>query len=499
MTDITVTATTPGGSSSASFAVTVSAGTNLVALATSAGAGATILLGPGVFTIPFGQQISPLAGQRWISPGRDSVIDGTVPLTGWTVSGAAWWAPTALSAAVDTQASCELADNGCQRQEAVWLGGTKLTRVMAQASLVPGKFWADYALGRVWVADNPSAGVVMSHTQTAFASNASGVLVDGITFQRFANRAQTGMVEAQGPGWEIRNCTIQDAHGWGAGSRAASGAYWHGNVFRRNGQLGLGVPSSNVVSDTRIIGNEFTANNSDGFYQNDWESGGCKVTRGGGIFQGNNVHDERGVGFWADVYAAGWTVDGNTFTDCPNGAVRYEISADGHITNNTIVCNSTAVGAKVQGTAGWYGPLGMSQINVNTSQDVAITGNTISGSSVINGICVQVSTRLGQVTGWVGKYATVTHGNVTVTGNDITENYTTPSATFPNIAAGLILRSGVPASYLSATSAVFDRNTYRIPAATDHRFVWTTGYTYSTFAVYRTASGQDANSTVVVG
>jgi hypothetical protein len=499
VTDFVVTATTPGGSASATFRTALTSGQDLVALAQSAGPGATITLGPGLHIIPFGQQITALADQKWVSPGRDTVIDGTVPLTGWTRSGPGWWAPAALSGAVDTQAQCELADNGCQRQEAVWLDGRKLTRVMAQAALVTGTFWADYTTGRVWVADDPAAGVVMSRTQTAFASSAANVLLDGITFQRFANRAQTGMVEARGPGWEIRNCIVQDSHGWGAGSRGAAGAYWHDNVFRRNGQLGLGVPSSNAVSDTRIVGNEFTGNNTDGFYQNDWESGACKVTRGGGTFSGNNVHGERGVGFWADVFASGWKVDGNTFTDCPNGAVRYEISANGRITNNTIVCGSTAVGARAQGTSGWYGPLGMSAININTAQDVVVSGNRISGSAVINGICAQVSTRLGQATGWTGKYAQVTQGNVVVTDNDVTETFTTPSAGFPNIAAGLILRSGVAASYLSAASASFDRNTYRVPAATDKRFVWTTGYAYSTFAAYRTASGQDANSVLVAG
>ena len=94
--------------------------------------------------------------------------------------------------------------------------------------------------------------------------------------------------------------------------------------------------------------NEVTGNNTD-----DWEKRqeGCGCTGGGKFWAttkatvtGNYVHDNRGVGLWADSNNVGFLFQGNYISDNDAEGLMYEISYNAAILDNTFVRNALVKG-----------------------------------------------------------------------------------------------------------------------------------------------------------
>ena len=76
---------------------------------------------------------------------------------------------------------------------------------------------------------------------------------------------------------------------------------------------------------------------------------------------GNLIRENKGVGIWADVADDGRVISGNKIQNNAADGVRYEISRNGVIENNTITGNGFGTG-RGSGTSLWDG----AGINVNT-------------------------------------------------------------------------------------------------------------------------------------
>lgn len=189
----------------------------------------------------------------------------------------------------------------------------------------------------------------------AFGGYARDVVIEHLTIQRFGgtlDNRDAGVVNHDaGNGWAIRHNTIR--RNGGAGVFLGDRSVVARNCLRNNGQYGFSAYEPDGVRGIRISGNEIAGNNTA-----NWEAriefcgctGGGKIweTRGARIV-GNWVHDNRGVGLWADTNNTGVLIQGNVIEDNDAEGVIYETSYNAAILHNTFRRNGLVVGPKERG------------------------------------------------------------------------------------------------------------------------------------------------------
>ena len=186
--------------------------------------------------------------------------------------------------------------------------------------------------------------------QYAFGGHATDVTIQSLTVQNFGARVTNnneGVVNHDSAErWKLIANVIQDNAG--AGVMLGSGDVLTGNCLRRNGQYGFSAYHTDGVSDVVLRQNEVTQNNTD-----DWEKRqpGCGCTGGGKFWNtrgatvvDNYVHDNRGVGLWADTNNAGFLFEGNYISSNDGQGIIYEISYNAAILHNTFERNGIVDG-----------------------------------------------------------------------------------------------------------------------------------------------------------
>ena len=184
----------------------------------------------------------------------------------------------------------------------------------------------------------------------AFAGDAPDVAIVFLTVQNFGSAGDNnneGVVNHDSAkGWTVSSSTIQNNAG--AGVMVGSGSRLIGNCLRDNGQYGFNAYGADGVTDVILDGNEISGNNTD-----DWESRQpeCGCTGGGKFWATNGarvtnnyVHDNRGVGLWADTNNVGFLVQGNYVSGNDAEGIMYETSYNAAILNNTFVRNALVKG-----------------------------------------------------------------------------------------------------------------------------------------------------------
>jgi parallel beta-helix repeat protein len=432
--------------------VVITPGDNAQSIVNAKPAGTTFCFAAGLHRIT--QTIHPKAGQVLASAQR-AVLTGSVPLTGWVKSGSVWTVRGALPSAYGKSGECE--DNNadvCYLREQLFMDDVHLTRVASVSAVKSGTFYADYAGNVIYLGSNPTGHQVeMSKTATAIESNATGVQVRGLTIEHFASAPQAGAL-VTGPGWKVTANDVRWNHAVGVMLVKANSAKVDKNLIHHNGQLGLGQYSSAAAVTRNVI----SSNNTDGFWIADWESGGMKSTRSSGTVSGNVIKSNKGIGMWADVADDGRVITGNQIVGNAADGIRFEISRNGTIENNTVTGNGFGTG-RGSGTSLWDG----GGININTSSGVTVKNNVVSGN--VNGVTIQSRTRGS------GPWGTYLLRDVQVTGNTIEMTGGTQST-------GMVQNSGAA---VPAGEVVFSGNKYVLDDLATQRF--------TRFGVKLTAAG----------
>ena len=120
------------------------------------------------------------------------------------------------------------------------------------------------------------------------------------------------------------------------------------NCLSNNGQYAFNVYSPSGVAYVSLVNNEVSGNNAD-----NWEARqpGCGCTGGGKFWDtrsaqviGNYVHDNRGVGLWADTNNRDFLFKGNYIADNDAEGILYEISYNAAVLSNTFIHNGAVKG-----------------------------------------------------------------------------------------------------------------------------------------------------------
>jgi parallel beta-helix repeat protein len=214
-------------------------------------------------------------------------------------------------------------------------------------------------------------------------------------------------------GWVVDH---NELTGCGLGINVANNSQTTNNYIHDNSGNGMG--GTYAVGAT-VLNNEIAHNNTS-HSSIDVGGAGVKMFDAQNVtFSGNYVHDNYGAGYWCDTDCDGVTVSKNTLANNVGSGIFYEVSCNATITNNTVTGNATYGSG-----ADW----GRGQIFAAASPNVAVYGNTVSGS---NGIRASEETRTDQPQShcnpggtWYLRNFSVHDNTVTVTGgqNGIVEN-----------------------------------------------------------------------------
>lgn len=184
--------------------------------------------------------------------------------------------------------------------------------------------------------------------QYAFVGDARDVTISHVTVRGFVAPQDQGVVNHDsGDGWVIEHSTIEE----NAGAGLMAGAYQQvrHNCLRNNGQYGMNAyAADDAIVDLVVEGNEVVGNNT-----GDWEtrSPGCGCSGGikfwsvdGAVIRDNWVHENRGVGLWADTNNNDFLFERNLIEDNDSMAIFYETSYNAVIRSNTIRRNAWVSG-----------------------------------------------------------------------------------------------------------------------------------------------------------
>ncbi len=181
----------------------------------------------------------------------------------------------------------------------------------------------------------------------AFTQKATGVTVKHLTIQGFMAPGDEGVVNHDyGARWVIERNTIQ--RNGGAGVIVGDDNRLSYNCLADNGQYGFQGFGANMTIDH----NEVARNNT---YDYEAKMPGCGCSGGAKFWDSgparvtdNWVHDNAGVGLWADTNNVGFLFEGNWISDNRAQAILYETSYNFRIVNNTIRRNGFHYGKEFE-------------------------------------------------------------------------------------------------------------------------------------------------------
>lgn len=439
-------------------AVPVPSGASIQAAVDRSAEGTAFCLETGVHRL---QVVRPKARQSFYGENQ-TVLNGSRLLTVFRREGTLWIASGQRQLG-RRRGECAKGSPGCNLPEGLFMDDRPLLPVLDKHSVGPGRFYLDRSAGEIYFADDP-AGRKVEATVAAFAfeSTAPNVLISNVTIEKYSSLAQKGAIDAQDAvGWIVENCEVRfnSAGGIGVGARSQVRDC---NVHH-NGQIGITGSGGGILIDR----NHVWANNTRGF-SSGWEAGGVKLAEGDGIiFRGNHVEANFGPGLWCDINCRNVLYESNVVERNQGTGILHEISFGAIIRNNVVRKNS------VGDSRGWFWG---NEIAIAGSQDAEVYGNTVTVAPGRCGITLIDQSRdfEGHLKG-SGKYKT---RNNRVHDNDIIFEGSACAGGASD--AG---RSDENFSIITDGNNSFDRNTYRVPRASDgHQFVWGhTSFSWSGF------------------
>jgi parallel beta-helix repeat protein len=431
------------GSSCPRDAIAIEPGASIQAAVDRSGAGAAFCLKNGVHRA---QAVRPWPRQRFYGEGR-TVLNGSRLLTDlWRENG--YWVARNPFRRGRKHGECLPSAPTCNEPEALFIDDRPLVKVSSKSALTGGRFYIDYAGGKIYLVDDPTGRKVEATAALfAFESTAGDVLISNLAVEKFASAAQKGAIHArEGARWRIENCEVRLNSG--AGISVGTGSVVRNCDIHHNGQIGI----EGDGKDIRIEDNRIWFNNIYGF-DPAWEAGGAKIAESDGVtFRGNHVHDNNGSGLWCDIECRNVVYEENLVENNQHIGIFHEISYNAVIRNNVVRHNGSA-------NRRWFWG---ADIAIADSQDVEVSGNMV---AVAAGGCGIVLIDQGR---WNDDGAEYKTRNNTVRGNQMTFEGGAcaggASDTPPGDANFAIIPQG---------NNRFDGNIYRVPRTSRRdRFVW---------------------------
>ena len=399
-------ATQASRNSAQAATVTLSPGANIQAAVNANPGGTAFVLTQGVYRM---QAVVPKGGDSFTGQaGAD--LNGSKVLTNWVKNGSYWTsagAPALNNPYGSPSAYCNDPSTGCVYPQDLFLNSQPLVHELA-LPITSGQWFFDYASDIVYMADNPAGQTVeLSVAQQAFSGYVNNVTVQNLLVEKYAAPLNAAAIGPYYSNWIIRSNEVRLNHGGGIKPQYGQDNYEQilSNNVHDNGQQGI---ASGGGTGTLIQYNTISNNG----YLNvldSTEEGGGKVAGTNNIRVLNNTYsNNNGVGLWGDCGATGTIFSGNTITGNRLDGIRYEISHNATISDNTLTNN-----AQYRGSGAC--DRNSREIVLSESDHTTVSGNTITSNCA--GITMTQGTR-NQIV-----YSSVVNNSITYPGSTILQNY----------------------------------------------------------------------------
>ena len=431
---------------------------DLPALVASKPEGSALCLAPGTYrlTVPLvlkrGQKLIGAGG------GGQTVISGAKSVSAtkegryWVIGGQSSLGTSMFpDTTTDQCRPVEGVDsNGmCVYKDQVFLDDRSLWQVDSLGDLSSGEFFWDYAVNRIYLADDPSGRKLEVSVASDGISGGTEVELRNLVVEKFGNGVQSGAVSA-GVNWLLTGVEVRLNHGGGV--RMGPGTIVRNSFIHHNGELGIAGGQADCSRAKGIVleNSELSYNNAAG-YNWGWEAGATKwVYTDGLIVRNNYIHDNYGNGLWTDGFNINTVYEGNMVEDNYGAGIIHELGFAAVIRNNVIEGNGFQ--HPVPGDVWGAG------IFIAEARDVEVYGNTVEDNA--GGITAVQQDRIGDQCG-IGLNNEVV--NLFVHDNTIVQ------AT--GVAAGLRVNIS-DHSYYTSKNNRWTNNSYQLDDLNATRFVW---------------------------
>ena len=247
------------GWSGTTSSVNLSPGESIQWAVDAAPAGTTFHLHPGVYRM---QSVAPKTNDIFIGQ-RGVILNGSQILSFQrdSANNGLWVANATASTYV--YGTCASSNPMCGYAQDLFIEGELQSLVSSSERLIPGSWYFDRNNNKVYLPANPGSHVVeLGMSLYAFYGKASGVQIDNLTVEKYANPAQQGAVGGNrwtpglGAGWIVNNVECRWNHGTGISLGSESQIL--NSYIHNNGQLGIAFYRG---SNSRAIKNEISWNN----------------------------------------------------------------------------------------------------------------------------------------------------------------------------------------------------------------------------------------------
>ena len=229
-----------------------------------------------------------------------AVMSGAELLVGWKYEAPYWVHDGPHSSVVPRYDASPLVDELRARYpHDLFVNDVPLLQKLNRDELIDSASWFyDYDADKVYIKVSPTNQRIELSGLCRFGlrTNATGVKVKNVKFEKYATVHQSGAVEL-GPAAIVENCIVLGSHS--VGIRVTSNSTVKDSQFLWNGNAGF----HNGGDSTLIERNEFAYNGWAGF-KGDWSRGGLKVpSLSNSIIRRNYSHHNTGPGIWFDINA----------------------------------------------------------------------------------------------------------------------------------------------------------------------------------------------------
>lgn len=329
--------------------------------------GAVFCIKAGVHRL---QEVVPKSGQSFHGEGR-ALLSGARLIKTFERD-SRYWVATGQTQHSRKYGECAKEFPACNMAEAFFIDDRPLRRVLSKEEVTEGRFYLDYASGRLYFVDNPwGRKVEATVARFAFTGRAGNVLIRNLVIEKYSSPAQQGAIS----GRHAREWTVEAVEArWnsGVGIEVGSGGRVIKSNSHHNGQLGVSAGGKAIL----LEGNEIWENNIYGFFAG-WEAGGVKVADSEGVtFLGNHVHHNFGPGLWCDIDCRDVLYERNVVEHNDDAGIFHEISFDAVIRDNVVRFNGQA------GPPWFWG----AEIQIAASENVQVYGNSVTVAAGGKGI-----------------------------------------------------------------------------------------------------------------
>ena len=235
---------------------------------------------------------------------------------------------------------CNPGTSECSRPEQVFVDGQPLQQLANGSDPGANQFALDSGR-RVVLGFDPAGERIEVTTRTQwirFTATAGPVVVDNIDMSHAANASgYHGALLGDGvANITVKSSHLNHAHGAVLSLNGGSNMRAQNNEIDHGGQLGVHAHRGKLD----LIGNEIHHNNV-ADYDDSYEAGGVKATNQeqGGIWRGNVVHHDNGMGLWCDIDCTDVEIAFNRVHHSDKTGIFYEISYGGNIHDNVLYEN----------------------------------------------------------------------------------------------------------------------------------------------------------------